>query len=199
MNSTGNIYKQYGKSVDCFLVYSHDYDRFFLVYEPEVGMNMTLRIEPPQQEHETINWAADFDFDERWPPDRDETLPARIGSDRSISVVQRKLSEEEIPFVRTDGTTCDFIAVDSTGARFRLDVRLGSIQNGRVRFNTTASSQESVDAYCIYVHELETLYLVPETAFDRSISLRVEEPAQADASINWASTYRFDKRWPPSE
>ncbi|MFC7176791.1 group I intron-associated PD-(D/E)XK endonuclease [Halosegnis marinus] len=29
--------------------------------------------------------------------------------------------------------------------------------------------------------------------------LRVEEPEQADASINWARDYEFDRNWPPEE
>jgi hypothetical protein len=67
-SGAGNVQKSYEGDVDCFLVFSHDHDRLFLVREAEVGANMSLRTEIPKQEQPSINWADDYAFDERWPP-----------------------------------------------------------------------------------------------------------------------------------
>lgn len=195
-NADGSIYKKYDGDVDCFLVYTHEYERLFFVHESEVGMNMTIRIEPPQQEHEDMNWCSDFDFDERWPPKHGKSYPNRTTGDPSMSELILELIERDIPHVRSPDTPHDLVAVGPNGTRFRVCTRFGSIQNGRLRFNTDVASS-NVDVYCVYASGLDNLYRVPDDAFDRSISLRVEEPAQADASISWASEYRFGKRWPP--
>lgn len=67
-NADGNSYKPYSDGIDCFVVYSHDIERLFLVWEDEVDANMSIRVETPKQRHEDMNWAADYAFDERWPP-----------------------------------------------------------------------------------------------------------------------------------
>jgi hypothetical protein len=67
-NSSGNIQKSYDGDIDCFLVFSHEHEQLFFVWEEEVGANMSLRTEEPKQNQPSINWAADYAFDERWPP-----------------------------------------------------------------------------------------------------------------------------------
>lgn len=67
-NSTGNVHKRYEGDVDYFLVYCHELTEMYLVREDEFEMQMSLRVEQPKQVHETINWADDYEFDARWPP-----------------------------------------------------------------------------------------------------------------------------------
>lgn len=195
-NSEGNVYKQYDRDVDCFLVFSDEYDRLFLVWEDEFDSNMSIRVESPKQDHDTINWADDYDFDERWPLDPWEY--ERRVSARSPSVAQTaaELEKRDIPFSHEPERSYDVTAADSHGSRYKLRSRSGAVVDGRMRFVADTPS-ESVDAYAVYLAQEDEVYLVPDADFEQSISLRVEEPDQADASINWASEYVFDQQWPP--
>lgn len=194
-NSTGNVYKEYGTDVDCFLVYSHEYDRLFLVWEDEFDTNMSIRIEEPVQTHETINWAAEYAFDERWPPQETDLRRRVIARSPAVSEVAMVLDERNIPYTHEPEAPYDFIAIDSTGHHSKIRARSGAVVEGRIRFVADAPSSD-VDAYAIYLARGDQVYLVPDDEFDESISLRVEEPDQADASINWAADFEFDERWP---
>lgn len=194
-NSTGNVYKEYGTDVDCFLVYSHDYDRIFLVWEDEFETNMSIRVEEPEQTHETINWAADYAFDERWPPTETDLRRRVIARSPAVSEVATALDERNVPYTHEPDASYDFIAVDPMDHRQRIRALSGAVVEGRLRFVADVASSD-VDAYAIYLARCDRVYLVPDDEFDESISLRVEEPDQPDASINWAADYRFDERWP---
>ncbi len=194
-NSQGNIYKHYDGEVDGFLVYSHELDTLYLIAAASFDRSITLRVDEPHQEHESINWAGDYEFDDRWPPnwsDFDRRLPGRSPA---IPQIGRVLEEHEIPFAHVTGEPYDFVAVDPEGRRHTICAQSGTVVNGRLRFDADGGSD--IDAYGVFSPETDTLYLVPDDTFDRSISLRVEEPRQADASINWAEDYEFEARWPP--
>ena len=194
-NSKGNVYKKYEGDVDCFLVYSHERDSLFFVWENELNLAMSIRVEQAEQNHESINWAAEFDFDERWPP-RVSGLDRRVvGRSPAVSALGRALEKRDIPFTRISGESYDFVAVDPEGRRHTICARAGTVVNGRLRFDGDGESE--IDAYGVFSSETDTIYLVPDDTFDRSISLRVDEPRQADASINWAEDYEFEARWPP--
>ncbi|QZP36690.1 group I intron-associated PD-(D/E)XK endonuclease [Halobaculum magnesiiphilum] len=68
-NSTGHVYKSYGGEVDLFIVYCHDLETMYLVPGDRVGTAMHLRVEEPKQRDSSINWAEEYEFDERWPDD----------------------------------------------------------------------------------------------------------------------------------
>lgn len=195
-NSNGNVYKKYGTDVDCFLVYSHEFEQLFLVWEDEFGSNMSIRVENPEQEHDTINWADEYDFDYRWPP-RESKFRRRITA-RSPAVpeVATALDERNIPYTYCSEEPFHFVAVDMAGDRYRISVRSGAVVEGRMRFVADSPSSE-IDAYAIYLAQQNEVYLVLDDEFEKSISLRVAEPGQADATINWAADYTFEKRWPP--
>lgn len=193
-NSGGNTYKPYADGIDCFLVYSHVFERLFLVWVEEVRANKTICIEEPDQRHETTNWAGDFDFDERWPPTLDRLQSPPNERNPATRAVRNALQARNVPFVRVEDESHHFIARDGSGSRYALRVCSGSVVDGRIRFNTITADG---DAYCIYCSQEDEVYLVPDDDFDRSISLRVEEPDQPDASINWADDYAFDRQWPP--
>lgn len=67
-NSTGNVHETYDGDVDQFLVYCHELDATYLVPEDAVHSNMRLRVSEPEQRQPSINWACEYEFDERWPP-----------------------------------------------------------------------------------------------------------------------------------
>lgn len=193
-NSRGNTYKPYTDAIDCFLVYSHDYEMLFLVWVGEIRANMNIRVEASDQTHESSNWADEYAFDERWPPSWDERRPAAAERSPAVGPVVETLRSREIPFVQVQGEQYHLVACDAEGTHHRLRACTGTVVDGRIRFD--APSGQS-DAYCVHCPQTDTIYLVPDDDFDRSISLRVEEPDQADASINWADDYAFDEQWPP--
>lgn len=195
-NSKGNVYKKYDADVDCFLVYSHEYERLFLVWEDEFDSNMSIRVEEPVQNHDTINWAEEYDFDERWPPEPEEFRRRFTARSPSVPAVASVLDQRAIPYVYEAEQPYDFTAVDEGGTRHRIRARSGTVVEGRMRFVADVASS-NVDAYAIYLAQTDAVYLVPDAGFDRSISLRVEDPDQPDASINWAADYAFDEQWPP--
>lgn len=195
-NSKGNVYKKYDADVDCFLVYSQEYERLFLVWEDEFDSNMSIRVEEPEQTHDTINWADDYAFDERWPPDPTEFRRRITARSPSVPEVASVLDDRAIPYVHEPEEPYDFTAVDDDGTRHKIRARSGAVVEGRMRFVADTPSSR-VDAYAIYLSQTDTVYLVSDDGFDRSISLRVEEPDQPDASINWADEYVFDEQWPP--
>lgn len=192
-NSAGNQHKRYTDGIDCFLVFSHDFDRLFLVWVDEIGSNMTLRVEEPDQRHATTNWAEDYELDERWPPADCRPRPMLDARSPAAEPVRDALQTREIPFVRVEDEPFQFIAANPSGGRQRLRACTGSVVDGRIRFNTITAE---LDAYCIHCSDREDLYLIPDEQFSKSISLRVDRPDQSDASINWAADYAFDEQWP---
>lgn len=194
-NAVGNTYKPYREGIDCFLVYSHEVESLFLVWEAEVGTNMSIRITDPQQRHETTNWASEYRFDEQWPPEDPRVRTVSGNRSPAVKPVGQWLRTQEIPFVQASAGPHHYLACDEAGERHTLRACSGSLVNGRIRFPTLEPS--AVDAYCVNCSETDEIFLVPDKSFSKSISLRVESPDQPDASINWASEYRFDEQWPP--
>lgn len=192
-NSTGNTYKPYTDGIDCFLVYTHDFERLFLVWVDEIRANMTLRVGEPDQRHDSTNWADDFAFDERWPPSRGRLRSTAGWRSPAVEPVVDLLEDRNVPFVTVSDEPYHLLACDESGERHALRACSGNIVRGRIRFNTVSGD---FDAYCVHCSETGATYLVPDDEFRESISLRVEEPYQADASINWAADYEFDERWP---
>jgi len=129
--------------------------------------------------------------------------------DLTEAAVLTELKRREIPVSIPfgDNQRYDFVVESEDGTLYKSQIKTGWLSDGVVNFHSKSQHTNSqgnvykqyddVDQFLVYVHDLGALYLVPEGAFERSISLRVEEPKQADASINRAAEYRFDERWPP--
>lgn len=195
-NSNGNVYKKYENDVDCFLVYSHHLEGLFLVWEDEFDLNMSLRYQEPDQDDPTINWAEDYEFDERWPPVRDPIGARSVSLSPAASELSEEFDRNGIPYARKNDSRTAFVAVDVGGIRHTIRAVSSSVNGGRLRFDGIPT-EGTFDAHGVYSSETEQVYLVPDSSFDRSISLRVEEPEQADDSIRWASDFTFDEQWPP--
>lgn len=57
------------EAIDLVLVYSTELDMLHLIRRDEYNTAISLRVEAPDQWNRDINWAEDYEFDERWPDD----------------------------------------------------------------------------------------------------------------------------------
>ncbi|PSP71629.1 hypothetical protein BRC79_00175 [Halobacteriales archaeon QH_8_67_27] len=114
----------------------------YLIGEWEFGTEMGLRVSEPKQSHETINWAADFLFDDRWPPrsDSDPVVPGHPALEKSIGF----LRQYDLDIARTVTTDSYDLLVETAGAVVRLVVESGWIRDGRIRFHPSSSVDRDV-------------------------------------------------------
>jgi len=123
-------------------------------------------------------------------------LAALVGRGYSVS----------IPF--GDNDLYDLV-VDAEPELHRVQVKTGSLEDGRVRFKTCSRTTTEgdpaardytaaeVDAFGVRCPELETLYWVPiEVTGARNSYLRVEPPEIDHPSVNHATEFRFDENLP---
>jgi len=194
-NSGGNTYSTYEGDVDYFVVYVPDTDSLYLIGEWEFATSMRLRVSEPDQDHETIHWAEDFEFDDRWPP-RPDPKPSERGHpalEKSLSL----LREHDLTVARVlTGDEYDLL-VDLGAETSRMAVEAGWKRGGRIRFHPDDTvDRDAIDWFLVYCHEINKGYLVSPDEFDKSISLRVSQPEVEMPSVNWAADYAFEKRWP---
>jgi len=191
-NSSGNVYKSYHDDVDYFLVYCYELETLYLIAEQEFDTRMELRVETPEQVHRTINWAEEYEFDTRWPPEDDNgTENGDPAVERAIDALRE--SQTEV-FRRVSDDDQKNVKVLVKNEPYQLRIENGWVVDGRIRFD---GSSEDIDRYLVYCDELDTLYVIDDAEFERAISLRIEEPEQWNSSINWAPDYEFEKNWPP--
>lgn len=193
-NSDGNTYEKYENDVDYFFVYTPELEALHVVGEWEFDSSIRLRVEEPEQVHHTINWAEDYEFESRWPLHGENR---RTGSSsETLDAVVAALEEHDVDLARSvtlDGA--DLLVERESGELCRVGVETGWVQGGRVRFNPRQSlDRGQLDWFVVHVAELERVYLVGPEEFDKSISLRVEEPAQHTSQVNWAEEYELEER-----
>lgn len=129
--------------------------------------------------------------------------------DATEAMVVAKLKARQIPVSIPFGDNQRYDAVIETPAAelLRVQIKTGRLQDGTIDFhgksqhtnasgNTYQKYDGDVDYFLVYTPTLDSLHAVGEHEFDSRIQLRVDEPKQADASINWADEYEFDERWP---
>jgi hypothetical protein len=66
-NSTGNVYKEYGENIDFFLVHSPHTEKVYLIGEDEFDASISLRVKETERLSQRTNWAAEYEFEKRWP------------------------------------------------------------------------------------------------------------------------------------
>jgi len=86
---------------------------------------------------------------------------------------------------------------DASPDAARVAVEPAWPSGGCLRLKPRPDVAESADAFVVYHRDADACYAVAADVFDRSISLRVEPPAQSDPSIRWASDYALADGWPP--
>lgn len=194
-NSTGNIYKAYDGDIDYFLVYCHELEALYFIGEDEFEGSISLRVEEPKMENRRINWASEFEFDERWPPDEPDgnrPVSRREATKRATEI----LTAADVTVAEpNDMANFHLVIEEPTRTLSRLFVKSGWIYKGRIRY-AHGPIPETVGYLAIYVPKPDDLYLVPRTRFDSSIVLRVDEPKKQDSRINWADEYRFPEKVP---
>ena len=136
-NSTGNTYSTYEGDVDYFTVYVPESESMYLIGEWEFNTGIRLRVSEPKQSHETINWAEDFEFDQRWPPESDSRsiVHGHPALEKSIAFLRRY----DLDIARTVTTDSYHLLVDTGEAVVRLGVESGWLQEGRIRFHPNSS------------------------------------------------------------
>lgn len=194
-NSAGNTYTTYDGDVEYFLVFVPELESLYLIAESEFQTSMRLRVEEPNQVHKTINWAEEFEFDERWPPaPNDNTIS---GDPPAVRQAISLLREKNLDVSRAITTDAYDLLVDEADSCVRLAVEPGWVRNGRIRFQpSSAVDRDRIDWFLVYCDELDETYLISPDEFDTSISLRIAETQRSSPSSNWADEYEFDERWP---
>lgn len=177
---------------DYYLIYCEPLDQTFSVRAAEFGESVSLRIKEGCENPSRAKLADDYAFKDNWPPVVDPS-----GTSTSASLVSRTVEMVESDrYTSTVSTDCDdrqTIIANEENCEFRLRVESAWLEDGLLRFDVT----EPADFYVIeHPEEVET-YLIPDDAFEKSISLRVEPPEKSSPRINYAADFRFEERWPP--
>ncbi len=125
------------------------------------------------------------------------------------AVVIAELRKRGIPVSTPFGDNERYdVIVEQDSGLLSVQIKTGWVADGKVQFKGKSSHTNSqgnvyekydgdVDFFIVYCHELESMYLIREDAFDSRMELRVEDPEQTDRTINWAEDYAFDANWPP--
>lgn len=124
--------------------------------------------------------------------------------DLTETIVVTELKRRQIPVSRPIGDNERYDLVAESGRDLhRLQVKTSWVTEGTIRFHGKSQHTNAqgnvyeiydgdVDYFVVYVDELETIYLIPESTFETDMRLRVEEPDQRDRTINWAENYEFE-------
>ncbi|GGN12408.1 group I intron-associated PD-(D/E)XK endonuclease [Halarchaeum nitratireducens] len=194
-NASGHTYEVYDGDVDYFAVHCDDVDGLYLVPESEVGSQMSLRIADAKQDHRTINWAADYDFDERWPPE-----PTPSGW-RDALIADLRERGVDVMDARGTNAPYDVVLRDDADTLYRTSLRPGSVSGERVCFDTgktRAPGPETIDLVLVRCRDTDETYMIERDAYDESISLRVEPTRNDDRRTNRAEEHAFGRCWPPA-
>lgn len=194
-NSQGNTYKPYDGDIDYFAVYSHELETLYLIREDEFGSSISLRVDEPKIENRRINWANEFEFDKRWPPDTDAREVA-VSQRETITKVIQNLTDQDVGVAKpVSSNRSQLIIEGSDGELRRMRVKSGWIDDGRIRYNHE-KIPDRIDYLAIYVPETGKLYIVPRGEFESSIVLRVDDPKKNNSRINWAEDFEFPREVP---
>jgi len=193
-NADGNTYDTYEGDVDYFLVYVPELETMYLVGEWEFETGMQLRIEAPARTDPSIHWAADYEFDVRWPPRRSDRTLGRGNAELETAI--GRLQQRGFAVAWTVTTDDYDLLVETEDGPVRLAVESAPLRDGCVRLRPGGRvDRQLVDWFLVYCAGTETLYLVPPEEFTQSISLRVADAEKDLPSINWAREYAFDRQW----
>lgn len=196
-NSQGNVYKPYTDDVDIFLIYSHDLNEIYLIEETEFNSAINLRVEEPKQYHRDMNWARDYEFDRRWPPETDGSYTMTRAGDPISSVAIDALEEIGAQvFLPREVNRQECIAVNYEGESYTIRTERGRISDGRIHFE--AKQKDMVDAFLVYTDDLDQLYAIDADGFDSTITLRLDPPTRHQPGIKYAEDFEFERNWPPT-
>lgn len=191
-NSRGNVYRRYDGDVDWFLAYCHENETLYWISEEETGTSMLLRVDEPDAYNSRINWAEEYEFDERWPPEDDDSA-TKADPQVVREAVDRLQSQGARVLRAVDEEDPRDITVETDHAVYRTRVEKGWLSDGRIRITPGSDA----DCYVVYCEETDAVYAVDDRDFEESISLRVDPVERDRSDINWASEYELARNWPP--
>ena len=175
-----------------YLLHCESLDEVFSVHGAEFDESVSLRTEESCEDPSRAKLANDYAFENNWPPvvNPSQTPDSTPLASKTIDKVE---SDEYTPSVQADCDDGRTIIVEGESKEFCLRVESAWIEGGLLRFNVT----EAADFYVIEHPEKVDTYLIPDDAFEESISLRVEPPEKNSPRINYADDFLFENRWPP--
>jgi hypothetical protein len=177
---------------DYHLIYCESLDEIFAVHAAEFGESVSLRTKEGCENPSRAKLADDYAFEDNWPPVVDPSGTATTAPlvSRTVEMVE---SDRYTPRISTDCDDGRTIIANGEKSELRLRVESAWLEDGLLRFDVT----EPADFYVIEHPEEGKTYLVPDDAFEKSISLRIEPPKKSSPRINYADDFRFAERWPP--
>jgi hypothetical protein len=194
-NSQGNVRKSYDGDVDVFVVYCYETETMYLVGEQEFDKSISLRVEEPEINHKNINWADEFEFDERWPLDTDSDEHSLGTTDPTTVACIDALETVGARVWRPAGSQSERnVVTDIGGTLYRVRVETGFLRDGRVKVNP---DETRTDCYLVYCDDLDTVYAVDATEVANSFSLRASEPDRVRSDTKLAADYELPANWPP--
>jgi hypothetical protein len=181
------------RETDHYVLQCRDRDRTLLIDESAVDAGISIWVDNPDRIDPSTKFAVDYELEAAWPPDDVPT----ISSKTPTGAVRDAFCDIDVTVapVTGDDTPADLLAErpDGTFARVAA-VPVWKNQSGCLRLKP--DRHEGVDYYAPYDRDADACYLVAADAFDRSISLRVDDPDTHTTRINWADGYRLADTWP---
>ncbi|TKX70337.1 hypothetical protein EXE40_09460 [Halorubrum sp. GN11GM_10-3_MGM] len=179
---------------DHYLIYCKGLEKIYSVHGDEFDESVSLRIGGCSENSSRAKLADDYSLENNWPPavNPSGTTSATQLASKTVDTVETDGYTAEVPSDCDDGRT---IIATREESELRLRAESAWLENGLLRFNVTAPA----DLYVIEHPEESEIYMIPDDAFESSISLRVEPPEKSSPRINYAEDFLFEKRWPPQE
>lgn len=175
------------EAADVYLVYCEAVDQLYSVHSDDFDESISLRVDGATKRS---NPATAYEFENNWPPAVD---PAKEEPSITHRVRDRLEVDEYAAEILSGSDDRQTIVVRGGDATYRVRIEYAWVENGLLRFN----SEIPADFYAIEHPNDRELYLIPDGAFEESISLRVAPPQKDDPRINYAEDFRFADRWPP--
>jgi hypothetical protein len=177
-----------GHSADYCAVQCDSNGYTYLVRTDESPDKISLRVTEPEQVQPNTRWASEYRLDNVWPP---ENVPEN-GPESAVGAAIRAFERAGInvgPVTDESGPFDLFVR----GEDSCLTVSVVSCHVSRGCLRLKPGSKDGIDAFVIYHRESDDCYFVRGSEFNRSISLRMQEPNKPDPSITWAREYEIDE------
>lgn len=176
-----------------FILYRPETDEMYLIASKEFETSIHLRVDESTQIRRDTKIAEDYRFESRWPSDGVPQVSPKSAVAAVLEAFQR--IDASVGHVVDESTHFDVLAETGDGTPARIAVVTGWTSRGCIRLKPDSCA--GIDYFAIYHRETDSCYFVGSDEFDRSISLRVEEPEKQEEMINWAEDYEFEDNWPP--
>lgn len=134
-----------------------------------------------------------------------ESSHPKAKGERSEAAVIHAFLRHRVPVLQPFGDNERYdLVVDLSDTFYRVQVKTGRLEEGRVQFETRSSGTHTrairkegydgqIDVFAVYAPDLDETYVVPVAdAPKTSMALRVAAPKKTSPNINWASDFSLD-------